>query len=280
MNPENIIPKIHRHRENLTRACGYDVKKLMEHYRQRENDHKPPTNVINSLADFVEIVVKYFPNNKWIFRGQTDISDSLRPKAGRDEYFLSNPKEDDLARFNKWSEEAVAFYPKLPRNDLERLALAQHYGLATRLLDWTANAVVALYFATEENQKSPGNSDGGVFIYRKPTAINLKIKNLKSCKKIRFYKPRPVDRRIMAQDGVFTFHPKPEKTLKAKPFALKKGTNEPDGNLVVLHVPVNKKRILQEELRAIGILARSVYPDIEGLSKSINYVTHWMADPR
>ena len=36
----------------------------------------------------------------------------------------------------------------------------------------------------------------------------------------------------------------------------------------------------REQLRDVGILGRSVYPDIEGLSKSINLVTHWMANPR
>ena len=32
MNPKNIIPVIHRHRENLARKCGCDVKKLMDHF--------------------------------------------------------------------------------------------------------------------------------------------------------------------------------------------------------------------------------------------------------
>jgi hypothetical protein len=40
MNPENIIPEIHRHRENLARACGLDVKKLMAHYQRREAGRK------------------------------------------------------------------------------------------------------------------------------------------------------------------------------------------------------------------------------------------------
>jgi hypothetical protein len=40
MNTENIIPEIHRHRENLARACGLDVKKLVAHYQRRESGRK------------------------------------------------------------------------------------------------------------------------------------------------------------------------------------------------------------------------------------------------
>ena len=40
-----IIAEIHRHREQVARACGYDAKKLMDHYRRREKESaggKPP----------------------------------------------------------------------------------------------------------------------------------------------------------------------------------------------------------------------------------------------
>jgi len=53
MNPENIIPEIHRHRENLARACGYDVNKLMNHFRQREGGHEAKGH---QLVSFVESV--------------------------------------------------------------------------------------------------------------------------------------------------------------------------------------------------------------------------------
>ena len=39
MNANELIADIHRHREALARTCGYDVKKLMDYYRRREQEH-------------------------------------------------------------------------------------------------------------------------------------------------------------------------------------------------------------------------------------------------
>jgi hypothetical protein len=51
MNVENVIPELHRQRENLARACGYDVKKLVEHYRRRETGRKAAGHRLVSFAD-------------------------------------------------------------------------------------------------------------------------------------------------------------------------------------------------------------------------------------
>jgi len=45
-----IIAEIHRHREDLARSCGYDVKKLMNHYRQRETHHANAGHKLVSYA--------------------------------------------------------------------------------------------------------------------------------------------------------------------------------------------------------------------------------------
>lgn len=38
MNANEIIADIQRHREALARACGHDVKTLMNYYRRRERE--------------------------------------------------------------------------------------------------------------------------------------------------------------------------------------------------------------------------------------------------
>src|ERR1022692_3791714 len=71
----------------------------------------------------------------WCYRGQANIEWPLLPAAGRPQYHTGR----DLGRHNAWRDLAIAFDPNLPGNDWECLAVAQHHGLATRLLDWTWN---------------------------------------------------------------------------------------------------------------------------------------------
>ena len=61
--------------------------------------------------------------------------------------------------------------------------------------------------------------------------------------------------------------------MRWKSFRLKRGKGgkfESDGDLVAIRVPARMKLQLQKELRAIGVLRRSLFPDLDGLSASIN----------
>src|SRR6266496_4675707 len=107
---------------------------------------KPTEYQFLTLPQFLT-VIQSNPGIHWIYRGQDNITWPLLPKAGRPEYFL--PATDywkergqvssDLGPFGTWRDAAIAFTECLPGNDFEALAFAQHYGLATRLLDWTRN---------------------------------------------------------------------------------------------------------------------------------------------
>jgi hypothetical protein len=49
-----IIAEIHRHREQVARACGYDAKKLMDYYRRREKESAGAKHELVSYAPRAE----------------------------------------------------------------------------------------------------------------------------------------------------------------------------------------------------------------------------------
>ena len=95
------------------------------------------------ITDFAELhqLVECHPSEAglgWIFRGQADASWPVVPLAGRPEYNTGT----ELGRFREWRTRAIAYADSIPENDWEALALAQHHGLAARLLDWTHNPLI------------------------------------------------------------------------------------------------------------------------------------------
>ena len=126
---------------------------------------------IKSLTEFVEIVCELNAGLRkdatvyetLLFRGQSDCEYDLLPAIARKrehEFSVSILNDErNLIEMAKYKMPSIFHNNMQP---IELLALLQHYGIPTRLMDVTENALVALYFACASNV----DKDGEVIVFK------------------------------------------------------------------------------------------------------------------
>jgi len=136
--------------------------------------------IVKSFDEILTIInnIRKTESTLW-FRGHSKASYSLTPNALRNvvpirnsrgqkiedgKFSLSNGDSitafDFESAFNKFKQRAPSFISQyIPKNDFEWLFLFQHYGGPTRLLDWSTNPLIALYFSSTSRDNPKYKND-------------------------------------------------------------------------------------------------------------------------
>ena len=236
----------------------------------------PEIATLGELSELVDQDKKFWDKSTTtvIYRGHGAKSFGLRPKAGR----VTAPP--DSATPGKVNEELML---ELFRNqsvdrlttpclhDWELLAIAQHHGLPTRLLDWTRSPLVALYFAvckeceTRSSEGKPEREDAEIIAWTcekhslKDTREFMAKHDPFSILETIRYVPRIVTLRLRVQKGLFTVHHDPWNDY------------QPPGRVVRFRIPYEKRKHLKESLFYHGIDESVLFPDRDGLAHHIEW---------
>lgn len=215
------------------------------------------------------------------YRGQARSEWPLSPGYIR----LTNPPSEStlLMRFRQ---SAAMLIEKTPRESFEWLFLMQHFGVPTRLLDWSESPLVGLYFAVEDIANE-GNHDGALWLLH-PSELNknARINNrdeegyipsfedvelegysVESLAQNRRTQLLPVatiatrnNARIQAQLGVFTIHHHERTPIEAV---------GDSSHIIKYVIPHDAKVLISNQLRLLGVSRFQLFPELASLGEII-----------
>jgi hypothetical protein len=237
---------------------------------------------VTSVATLIERLKEITDPNlgpPW-YRGHADVDWKLLPCYHR---LKSPPPEPVLVgRFRQQANLLVEKPPALPY-DFGWMFLMQHYGVPTRLLDWTESPLFALYFVVESQRRALQQKDGALWILY-PQMLNshstreeayipsfdddwLSNYSVLEYNKMKDNGILPIgaiatrnSARIQAQLGVFTIS-----HLKKTPIE----EIEDGSHCLRLVVPKEAKASIREELRTLRISRFQLFPELASVGEAI-----------
>lgn len=126
---------------------------------------------IQCLDEFVSLITRIDDEQSYRmwYRGQSDYSWELVPSVQRADNMGKHYEQYITTNFMI---QAMRLNPQMPQqyDRSSWLTLMQHYGLPTRLLDWSESPLVALYFALSSQE----DKDAAVWALN-PMKLNKKV---------------------------------------------------------------------------------------------------------
>jgi len=247
-------------------------------------------HAISGIEDLLRILPRIYgkgkggkPRRVW-FRGHANQAWHLEPSLARKGGLAA-----ELQLIKQFKQNAFQFLDKPPQSEHEWIFLMQHYSVPTRLLDWTENPLVGLYFAV---QNPPGRKrDDAALWCLYPQELNKisgvvltpedDIPAFGDEDELKDYLPSRVRvgntnknplaitaarrfDRVYAQKGVFTIQHR--ETIRIEEL---KDSNGDQPHLFKLNIPRSTVPRLLTELELLGVNKLSVFPQLENVASQI-----------
>ena len=245
-----------------------------------------PSHVVKNIEQLIEETRGF--GTAAFYRGHRRFDWELTPAV-----FRNACKGDERSMLNDFRGRAPVRYANTPdEHDLcGWLSLAQHYGLPTRLLDWTLSPLVAAYFATEPNAE--GDERPGAIWVLNATKLNEMTVNGCGClcfsmsneevkelvepafddecgspQKVIAVVPAERDMRLFVQQSAFTLHGDgtslQEWRAELMPDAAGHRTL-----MMCASIPGSSKTEMRSDLERLGIHEASLFPDLGSLARYV-----------
>jgi hypothetical protein len=226
------------------------------------------TYSVSSFREYQDIILNIPTDQFALYRGQA-LDRTLLPKIAR--YRLDDAEETEREMLEDFKRRSFTLIDYQPANSWDWLALAQHHGMATRLLDWTENPLIALWFSMSPKLEDMNVDYSVVWIFNVPKEdiVNpVEDQDLFKGATTRVFKPNHITRRISAQFGWFTIHKIDEKR-RFIPFE-----ENPDYSKRLIKISINSSCFEECKVRLhnFGINSASMYPDVDGLAKHVEWL--------
>jgi len=273
-----------------------EIIRIVHEYHPKGHSNLEP---IKTLEEYFKYIRLTTTSHSW-FRGESHEHDSFIPKLYRkmDPDKINTQLETERKYFYEFRRRSRSIVQNIEDNNYwSWYFLMQHYGGATRLLDWTTDAAVGLYMALDTSHEKtepaivytlsptvlvnyafndigkdsmlapsvlyPGEDDSDLWIANiKGTSTTIPDSPISLL-------PAYSDPRIVAQRSCFTlFGKRIDGFSKDEKEIVCNCCGRRIRNRII--IDGTKKNDLNKELAKIGVTSATVYPGLEGVTKELN----------
>lgn len=240
-----------------------------------ETENLIKQNILNS--ELPENSKNILVNSKYdtiLFRGQENENYDLIPKIGRKGFHCKHKTEEvEFELFEEFKRRDFLTGDNFRNfNDWDFIALSQHHGLPTRLLDWSENPLVALWFCFMSNFETDNIINRSVWGFM-PLSNEIVTEKTNGGPyqqdRTMVFKPRNSNNRIISQQGWFTVH----KFTRNNCFVPFNKNNQYNKRIIKFIFSNHLRDNILKKLDRMNINHYSIFPDREGLCRYLQWKT-------